>query len=499
MRLLYTVILACLVLTLLVFAFLAGHSRKAIGIPVMHLLLALLPPMVGNMILIFSTYRTLSIVGCYIYFLGMDLVMFALTRFTDAYCRFSWSWRVYVPLYIILGLDAVQLICNIYTGHAFTTEVIIAYGAPYYRLVPYLGQTFHRIVDYGILTVNLVVFFLQGLWSPRIDSERYGVIFFSMVVTTVWETIYIFSRTPMDRSMLGFGVFGILVFYFSLYYRPFRLLDRMLATVASEMPYALFFFDVNGQCIWTNIRGMELVDLEEGDYEQATDRLNRILGSTGADGENWSGSHITGSGETVQSYVMERRMLTDEKGRNIGSFLTVRDDSDEQKLLQKEIFNATHDSLTGVYNRAGYDLLLSRMDLDSTLLLLVDGDRFKQVNDSYGHEVGDRTLQKIARAISHSFRSDDSICRIGGDEFTVLMRNTGPAQYDLIRDRVKRINQELTDTSDGLPAITISVGIARGSDAADSTELYEQADRALYETKRNGRCGLTFYSDLVSA
>ena len=497
MRLIYAVILACLVLTLFLFAHLARHSRKAIGIPVMHLLLALIPPILGNLILIISRHRSLSTVGCYIYFLGMDLVMLALIAFADAYCRFPWSKRVYIPFYILLGIDAVQLLLNIQTGHAFSTEVVIAYGAPYYRLVPYLGQAFHRIVDYGILAAVLVAFFVKGLRSPRIDAERYGVIFLSMVATTVWESIYIFSRAPMDRSMIGFGVFGILVFYFSLYYRPFRLLDRMLATVASEMPDALYFFDVTGQCIWANIRGMELAGLEEGDYELATERLDKILGATGSEDENWSGSHMTGSGETVQSYVMERRTLTDEKGRGIGSFLTVRDDSNEQKLLQKEIFNATHDALTGVYNRAGYDLLLSGMELDSTMLLLLDGDRFKQVNDQYGHEVGDQTLRKIARAIGHCFRSDDSICRIGGDEFIVLMRNSGPALQDLICARIKQINQELTDTSDGLPPITISAGIAQGSGAANCKELFDHADQALYETKRRGRCGLTFYSDLV--
>lgn len=250
-----------------------------------------------------------------------------------------------------------------------------------------------------------------------------------MVFTALWETVYIFSRTPVDRSMIGFGVFGLLVYYFSLYYRPLRLLDSMLAAVASEMPDALFFYDVNGRCIWANKRGIELTGITDDNFEAAGEKLEALLGSTGGQNENWSGSHMVGSGDTVQSCAMEHRALTDNKGRSIGSFLTVRDNTVEQKTLQREIYNATHDRLTQVYNRAGYDLLLSRTDLKTTLLLLADGDHFKSVNDRYGHETGDRVLQKIACAAS----------------------------------------------------------------AANGAELFGRADRALYETKRSGRGGITFF------
>ena len=61
-----------------------------------------------------------------------------------------------------------------------------------------------------------------------------------MIVGGLWQTFYIFSRTPVDTSMIGFAVFGLLVFFFALYYRPLRLLDRMLANIASELKEALF-------------------------------------------------------------------------------------------------------------------------------------------------------------------------------------------------------------------------------------------------------------------
>ena len=496
MRIAFTVIFAVLILALLICAHKARSSHKSVGMVVMHLLLALIPPLAGNLILVISTHRELSVVGCYIYFMGMDLVMLALLRFTSVYCYITWPKVVRIIVDALLALDALQLLLNIVFGHAFGTEMVEVSGLPYYRLVPYLGQTFHRAVDYGILIGVLTVFTVKMIRSPRINSERYSVILIAMVFTTLWQTAYIFSRTPVDRSMIGFGVFGLLVYFLALYYRPLRLLDSMLAAVASEIPDALFFYDVNGRCIWANKRGFELTGTDGSDCDATAERLEKLLGDTGEKGISWSGSHVSGSGDKIQSYVMERRTVTDDRSRTIGSFLTVRDNSDDQKLLQKEIYKATHDSLTQVYNRSGYDLLMTRVALDKTMFLLLDGDNFKQVNDRYGHETGDRTLQKIARTIRQFFRTDDFVCRIGGDEFVVLMNTPGEPRFDLVRDRISGINAALAIEKDGVPPISVSVGAAQGDKASDAAELFDRADRALYETKRSGRCGVTFYDEM---
>ena len=71
--------------------------------------------------------------------------------------------------------------------------------------------------------------------------ERYFVILVTLVLTGGWQSYYIFSRTPVEKSMAGYGIFGLLIFYFALYYRPLSLLDRLLANMASDMPDAIFF------------------------------------------------------------------------------------------------------------------------------------------------------------------------------------------------------------------------------------------------------------------
>ena len=156
---------------------------------------------------------------------------------------------------------------------------------------------------------------------------------------------------------------------------------------------------------------------------------------------------------------------------------------------------ASVDKLTGLYNRAGYDRILAEMDLHSAILLLFDTDKFKAVNDTYGHETGDRVLVSISRAIRQNFRSEDRVCRIGGDEFVVLMLNVEGDQRDLIRRKVNRINRELAHPEGKLPIVSLSVGVAFGADEPDVETLFAHADEALYKVKQAGGRDCIFYGD----
>ena len=164
-----------------------------------------------------------------------------------------------------------------------------------------------------------------------------------------------------------------------------------------------------------------------------------------------------------------------------------------KKSIENLSFKASHDELTGVYNRAGYDLIKRSVDLSTTALLLFDADRFKQVNDNNGHQIGDLELQRIARALKQNFRSDDYICRIGGDEFVVLMVHVDQNVRPLIESKVEQINAELSTDAEDLPPITMSVGVAMCSTAPTPQEMFHEADIALYHVKDHGRNGCCFY------
>ncbi len=167
--------------------------------------------------------------------------------------------------------------------------------------------------------------------------------------------------------------------------------------------------------------------------------------------------------------------------------------SASQKKANALAYEASHDKLTGLYNRVGYDNLLKTTDMVSSALLLIDVDKFKHVNDTYGHDMGDRVLSHIAHVLRESFRSGDFVCRIGGDEFATIMVNSGPQFTELIRGKVERINDKLLHPTDDLPPISVSVGVAFGSELNGTGSLSKDADLALYQVKENGRCGVEFF------
>jgi diguanylate cyclase (GGDEF)-like protein len=151
------------------------------------------------------------------------------------------------------------------------------------------------------------------------------------------------------------------------------------------------------------------------------------------------------------------------------------------------------DDLTGLNNRRGF-LTLAQQQIKMTLrnkrelvLLFVDMDDFKQINDKYGHQQGDVALQRAARVLRATFRDSDIIARLGGDEFVVLAADTGTSA-----SIVERLRRELAvrNAQDGLPyTLSFSVGAARFDPENPPTieQLLQTADAMLYEQKRQRR------------
>jgi diguanylate cyclase (GGDEF)-like protein len=154
---------------------------------------------------------------------------------------------------------------------------------------------------------------------------------------------------------------------------------------------------------------------------------------------------------------------------------------------------ASTDALTGLPNRRYFDefcglLARRRRSDDAVGVLMVDIDRFKQLNDSRGHAVGDDVLQAVASAIAGAVREDDVPARYGGEEFAVLLRNPSRDVAIEIGERVRRAVGHLDLRHHAIPAVSVSVGVAV-QDGPDQPigELIEAADRALYRAKRGGR------------
>ncbi len=164
------------------------------------------------------------------------------------------------------------------------------------------------------------------------------------------------------------------------------------------------------------------------------------------------------------------------------------------------VHSAQIDGLTDVYNKEhtqpaiDHFLQTSHPD-DLHAFLILDIDKFKNVNDTYGHATGDKVLQRVGKFLKSQFRDDDIIGRIGGDEFVVLMKQVSSRDAALARvqNMVEGIRSVKHPEMNGQP-ITFSVGVAFSPEQGSCFyDLYRNADKALYQTKRGGRNNFSVY------
>jgi diguanylate cyclase (GGDEF)-like protein len=166
--------------------------------------------------------------------------------------------------------------------------------------------------------------------------------------------------------------------------------------------------------------------------------------------------------------------------------------------LRMALDNAAHDALTGLYNRRYFERRLkeeaahARRHKKPFSIILLDLDHFKLVNDTYGHEDGDRVLKHVANLLGGALREDDIACRYGGEEIVLLLRSTSGPAARVVANRLRAALAErplpLGDAQ--VPKqVTFSAGVAAADErnGFDATDIFVRADQALYRAKRSGR------------
>ena len=167
---------------------------------------------------------------------------------------------------------------------------------------------------------------------------------------------------------------------------------------------------------------------------------------------------------------------------------------EENRIAHNRLsYSAAHDALTGLYNRSAYDLMRQDIEVGNNALLLIDVDKFKTVNDTYGHNVGDLVLKRVGELLQESFRQDDLVFRLGGDEFVVIMNHVDSSRSDELINLIEQMNVQLQQSQGDIPPVSLSVGIAFTDRKNPGGDIFKDADTALYRVKNAGRRGCEVY------
>ncbi len=190
----------------------------------------------------------------------------------------------------------------------------------------------------------------------------------------------------------------------------------------------------------------------------------------------------------------------------------LQESKEEVERLQQELLSARSealiDPLTGVFNRRGFDAQMKNLAGNPEMqgkhisFLLADIDFFKKINDVYGHLFGDKVIRVIAEVLKSQLKGQDSVARMGGEEFAVILPDTSlegaHAVAEHIRQVVAKGKIRRLDRDESVDGITISIGIAGCEAGGDWLTAVGQADEALYASKQCGRNCSTIYSETIA-
>ena len=257
--------------------------------------------------------------------------------------------------------------------------------------------------------------------------------------------------------------------------------------------------------------------LQDKTLENIRHELNSIIHSMQGDINNSGGrlssyaeklsnfSAMLGTSPSPQTMATEVKMViedtwaTEQTQRQFNVQLTQL--TKDMELLRKELAQVREesyiDALTGIANRKAFDVALddavqkTRSDKSTFSLLIADVDHFKQVNDNYGHLIGDKVLRFVASTLKWCVKGKDFVARFGGEEFAIILLNTGVTGAYSVAEQIRRAIHagKIKDMSSQkmLDQISISIGIAQYDSNDRANELLQRADQALYQAKEKGR------------
>lgn len=267
-----------------------------------------------------------------------------------------------------------------------------------------------------------------------------------------------------------------------------------LTTIIEAAREAIIVTNANDEIVLINKAAAEI--LEKTDAQIRQEGFLCLLDDAALMNQLLHGVHtqtVVYRGRTLQ---VSAASIDTKHGRLMGSAALIRDVTEEHRMLDELKRISITDALTGLFNRRYIDTTLAtefdraKRTNKPLSVLLLDVDFFKKFNDTHGHDQGDRVLQAVGACMKSSIRHYDSACRYGGEEFVMILPETGVQGACTIGNRLRVAVEEME--VDGLK-VTISLGAATypGLDVRKAEQLLEAADAALYKSKEAGRNRLT--------
>jgi diguanylate cyclase (GGDEF)-like protein/PAS domain S-box-containing protein len=355
---------------------------------------------------------------------------------------------------------------------------------------------------YVMLAISAILTYSWAVHGPAVFRGQAYAILVSVLLPWIANLIYLSGLSPvpnMDLTAVSFAFLSVGLAWSFLRYRLLDLVPVARTTVFKGLSSGVLVLDNENRVLdlnpaaqkMLNLGGRQVVGFNLAELPTEDPGLLQAIGR-----DDQPRQEVCLASSQSQVYLEVRSTpLSGRRGAALGRLVLLEDIS-ERKRMEKELRRlAATDPLTGLANRRTLmdlgerELAHSRRHRRPLSMLMMDIDHFKQINDKYGHQQGDKVLKALAEACSRLLRQSDLMARVGGEEFAILLPDTPAANAMEVAERM-RSSVTLLTTFDGqdLPHITISVGGATTTGDSDClNSLLRRADDALYQAKAAGR------------
>ncbi|MCR5367063.1 EAL domain-containing protein [Eubacterium sp.] len=422
----YVASLSILALAVIICIMRSYGKNKKIAKTVRVILYALLLPVATNFVMAISinkqTHEILNIV-C---FMSVDVLLYFLMKYAYEYSDYSFKKIKYLCMLVLAG-DMVSLAFNPFKHHTFTLLKVVYNDKVKYAVISEWYNFVHLSISFVFIVALLVVFAIKMAHVSKLYFEKYLVIELALGFVAIWEFYSVLLDELYDRSIIGYEIAGILIYFFSIEYNHVLLSHQMFDKLVTNVSAPTFFFDDSHNCIYMNPVGMEMFNIDKDDFEKPKKVILDFLEKNNkidSDGFQIKIPIVKEDGEHI--FQTEYKKLYDKKNELIGSYIIFSDVTDDEKKAEFERYRADHDSLTGLYNDSALKRKIEerlREDPDTEYYIVTSNIKeFKIINDVFGRASGDALLKQCAEILSKISVNDEIFGRIGADKFGLLVR-----------------------------------------------------------------------------
>ena len=452
-------------------------------------------------LVLFLKDERMNLLAHSIYFIATNWILYFMLKFSIEFSGSEFDHFVKRKLMIgLLAADSLSLFLNTVFCHLFTLYPVTQYnGEQFFAMNTHPVFYVHYFIIIMLVALCLISLFYRAFHSPLFYRSKYLTIALILVVLVI-SNILSFKQA-IDFSIIGYALEGIALYYCVFVFTPQRLLQKTLLLVSRYMPVELIVLDVDGNVLYNNQFVEKLLEKDCLVLDENGEDFNiwcREMYFLRKDSEPRDYTFRAGSEKLILN--VQSRIMADTHDKLQGCYFIIYDRTEEINKMREERFLATHDSLTGVYNKDYFCKMVSRYigsHPDEELLIVCSNIKdFKMINDLFGSDAGDMILKSCADIIRSKETKAIVYGRLNNDNFAVLVRKSEFNEEQFMQ-RMQDVSSSVTGNGASYPLINY-IGIYEIIDhTIPVSVMCDRAKLSISKIKGNYHKRITHYNETL--